>query len=68
MVAGGRLLVTFGLRSDFSKLEKLLFFLLLFAFGFGFLRAVSYPVWAWDGLYVGLEGQGFLSGPGSGYE
>jgi hypothetical protein len=65
LVAGGRLLVTFGLRSDFSKLEKLLFFLLLFAFGFGFLRAVSYPVWAWDGLSTwGLKAKAFYLAQG----
>ncbi len=65
MVAGGRLLVTFGLRSDFSRLEKLLLLLLLAAFGFGLLRAVSYPIWAWDALSTwGLKAKAFYLAQG----
>ncbi len=65
LLAGGRFLVTFGLKSDFSKLEKLLLLLLLAAFGFGFLRAVSYPIWAWDALSTwGLKAKAFYLAQG----
>jgi hypothetical protein len=65
LVAGGRFLVTLGQGSDFSFLEKLFLLLLLAAFGFGFFRAVSYPIWAWDALSTwGLKAKAFYLAQG----
>jgi hypothetical protein len=60
LLASGGFLATLGRGSDLSKLEKLFLFLLIAAFGFGFLRAVSYPIWAWDALSTwGLKAKAF---------
>jgi hypothetical protein len=60
LLAGGRLLATLGRGSDFSLLERLFLFVLAAAFAFGFLRAVSYPLWAWDALATwGLKAKAF---------
>jgi hypothetical protein len=56
----GRILLSCGYTSDFTRVEKLLLFLLIAAFGFAFLRAVSYPIWAWDALSTwGLKAKAF---------
>jgi hypothetical protein len=61
----GRTLVTLGQGSDFSKVEKGLLLLLLVAFGFGFLRATAYPIWAWDALSTwGLKAKAFYLAQG----
>lgn len=65
LVMKGRILATCGYYSQLSISERLLLFLLMAAFGFGFLRAVSYPVWAWDALSTwGLKAQAFYLGQG----
>jgi hypothetical protein len=65
----GRILATFGYKTEFSIPEKFLLLLLLAAFGFVFLRAASYPVWspywAWDALSTwGLKAKAFYLGQG----
>jgi hypothetical protein len=65
LLTSGRFLATLGQGSDFSLLEKLFFLLLLAAFGFGFFRAVSYPIWGWDALSTwGLKAKAFYLAQG----
>jgi hypothetical protein len=64
-VTGGYTLLTLGGKADFSRLEKALLLLLLVAFGFGFLRATLYPIWAWDALSTwGLKAKAFYLAQG----
>jgi hypothetical protein len=65
LLTKGRILATCGYNTDLSIPEKILLLLLLAAFGFGFLRAVSYPAWAWDALSTwGLKAKAFYLGQG----
>ena len=69
LLTTGRILATCGYKSEFTIPEKLLLLLLLVAFGFVFLRAVSYPIWnpywAWDALSTwGLKAKAFYLGQG----
>jgi hypothetical protein len=64
-LAGARFLATLGYKSDLSRLEKLFLGLLLAAFTFGCLRAVIYPIWAWDALSTwGLKAKAFYLAQG----
>jgi hypothetical protein len=49
-LAVGQSLLTRGGSRHFTRLEKVLLLLLVLAFGFSFLRATLYPLWAWDAL------------------
>jgi hypothetical protein len=61
----GRILITFGYSSDLTRLEKLFLLLLMGAFGFCFLRAVSYPMFAWDAVSTwGLKAKAFYLAQG----
>jgi hypothetical protein len=60
VLAGVSSLLTWGSRSNLSRLEKILLLLLVVAFGFSFLRATIYPIWAWDALSTwGLKAKAF---------
>jgi hypothetical protein len=65
LLTGGYALLTLGSRSNFSRLEKGLLLLIGLAFGFSFLRATLYPIWAWDALSTwGLKAKAFYLGQG----
>ncbi len=65
VLASGQSLLTWGSRSNFSRLEKVMLLLLLLAFGFSFLRATIYPIWAWDALSTwGLKAKAFYLAQG----
>ena len=60
VLAVGQSLLTRGGSRHFTRLEKVLLLLLLLAFGFSFLRATLYPLWAWDALSTwGLKAKAF---------
>ena len=60
VLAGGQSLLTWGRRSKFSRFEKVILLLFVLAFGFSFLRATIYPIWAWDALSTwGLKAKAF---------
>jgi hypothetical protein len=65
LVTGGWALLTLGTRSNLSRLEKFFLLLLCVAFGFSFLRATLYPIWAWDALSTwGLKAKAFYLAQG----
>ncbi|MGQ9920396.1 MAG: hypothetical protein ACUVRZ_03595 [Desulfobacca sp.] len=53
-------LATLGTRAGWSRGERACLLLLLLAFGFATLRAMLYPLWAWDELATwGLKAKAF---------
>lgn len=65
VLRGVKTLLTLGVGSRLARLDRILLIMLLAAFGFALLRAISYPLWAWDSLATwGLKAKAFYLAQG----
>ena len=60
--SGVRKLLTLGYGAGWTGIDRALLALLMFTFGFALLRALLYPMWAWDAVTIwGLKAKAFYS-------